>query len=145
VRLKILRTYYEDDEHAKVEKSPYGETKTLLPYYHVEVINIGDRPTTIMGVSATTETAGLMERIRPPKRRFDGIAGIAGIAFRAHYGKKLPYVVTPGDAWSCRVRADQVDKLVQSGIPKLEIHATCWRKPQFVRFPVPCASSEKAD
>jgi len=118
LRIRIVPTCYADGEVLKVEKTEHGEVTTLADYYHVEIVNVGERATTIMGVEAKA-----------------GFSGYAGSAFLPHDDKKVPYAIGPGDVWSCRVRRDKIDGLRPTGMPKLQITATCWRAPRLIAFP----------
>jgi len=137
LRIKVFPTYYEDGAVSKVEKTENGgEVQTLLLYFHIEIINVGERPTTIMGVGATTQISGLLERIHPLRRRFRGTMGFWGKAFDPHYRKTLPHVIDPGGVWSCRVPKRDIVNLRRGGIPKLQVTATCWPKPRLFPFPL---------
>jgi hypothetical protein len=118
LQVQIVTTCYEDGDVLKVERNEHGETKILADYFHVEVANIGERPTTLMGIGATS-----------------GTQGISGIGFKQHYGHRFPHVLRPGEVWSCRVRKDQVEKLRRVGHPKVELHVVHWRDPLLVPFP----------
>lgn len=134
LKIRIVPTIYHDGGFAKVEKTPQGgEVHTPHLYYHVEVINVGERAATILGVQGTTKKLGIVERIWPPKANFRGTMG--GGIFAAHHQKHLPHVISPGEVWSCRVLYEQIENLRQAGNPKLEVTATCWRKPRLIPFP----------
>jgi hypothetical protein len=133
--VRIIPTVYEDGGFSKVEKTPHGEVSTPILYYHIEVINVGERPTTIMGVSATTRDT-FWDKVLRSTKTFDGEIGIVGSVFSPHYGKHLPYVIGPGEVWSCRVPISRVDDLQQGGRPKLALTATCRQKPILIPFPL---------
>jgi hypothetical protein len=136
LRVSIVATYYDDGGYSKVEKTPHGEVSTLIPYYHLEIINVGERPTTIMGLQATTRAAGLLETFSGSFRPgYAGVHFVAGAGFAIHYGKNLPYVIGPGDVWSCRISQEKIEVLWRAGRPKIELTATCWRRPRFFRVP----------
>lgn len=137
LRVRIVKNvFYPDGGFSKVETSPAGETKTLIPYYHIEVTNIGELPTTIIGVSATTKVVRLAERIRARRYKFRGEMSYSGDRFIPHYGKALPYILGPGEVWSCRVGEDAISCLCQGGIPKLKVTAACFRRPIYIVFPI---------
>jgi hypothetical protein len=135
LRVCIVPTVYPDGGYSRTEKTGHGEISYQIVYYHIEIINAGERPTTIMGVSATTQVSGITERLSPPWLWKRAIVGLVGGVFAPHDGKRLPYVLGPGSAWSCRVRVDQINQLRRNGNPKVQITATCWRKPKLFRFP----------
>lgn len=84
--------YYSDSEIIPVENSADGATGLVKEYIHIELTNIGTLPTTVMYIAARRQWRG-------------GEVGNDGSAFKEHYGKTLPYVLRPGEVWSCR--ADQ--------------------------------------
>ena len=140
LQISIKPTWYPDGGIESTERTPDGGTRQVLKtYYHIEVINIGERPTTVMGVQATTKAIRPWEWIS----RSRGEMGIAGQAFTAHYGKALPHELGPGQVWSCRVPQRQIDQLNRNGRPKLEIVATCLAKPLYRRFPKPSLAVDR--
>src|SRR6266480_7848771 len=56
--------FYPNGAVLKTEKTANGETKIYAGYYHVEVTNIGELPTTILGASATTRAVGVLDRLQ---------------------------------------------------------------------------------
>lgn len=135
LQIRIVRTWYEDGGYEKVEKTEHGESAMPNIYFHIEIANIGERPTTILGVEATTKQTGL-DWWRYRNARFKGVLGYAGGAFKAHYNKPLPQVINPGEVWSARILESALDNLYQSGhYPKLQVTAVCTTKPLLVRFP----------
>ncbi len=138
LRVRIVgNVYYDDGGFSKVEKTPTGEIQTLIPYYHVEVVNAGEVPTTILGVGATTQHVGLLDRVRARRRKAKGTMAYGGAAFVIHYGKLTPHVLGPGEVWSCRVPEDKIVSLCQCGRPKLQLTAACWTRPALIPFPLP--------
>ena len=136
LRIKITpHVGYPDGEIIKVEKTASGEIQTSATYYHVEVTNVGELATTVLGASATTANVGLFDRIRAWHYKHRGILGYSG--FIVHNGKTPPHLLVPGEVWSCRVREENIVNLSQGGRrPKLELTAACWRQPRLVRFPL---------
>ncbi|SRR6266581_9065706 len=138
LRVRITKNvFYDDGGFSKVEQTPHGEVKTGIPYYHIEIANIGELPTTILGVSATTRE-GITDKLRKDRFTFKGVMGVMGGegTFKSHYGKNLPHVLSAGEVWSCRVPDDRIMGLCQAGHPKLEVAASCWRRPRLVSFPL---------
>ncbi len=87
-----INVFYDDGEIMAIPGASDGPSGRLKEYIHVEVINVGTLPTTIMSIMA--------------KKRFkSGEVGESGKAFKEHLGKPLPCVLKPGEVWSCR--ADQ--------------------------------------
>jgi hypothetical protein len=118
LQIQISTATYDDGGASKIEKTESGESIISIEYFHVEVANIGERSTTLMGVAATS-----------------GTRGISGIGFTSHYGHTFPHVLKPGEVWSCRVKKEQVLKLQQKNMPRLELHAVHWQEPLLIPFP----------
>jgi hypothetical protein len=135
LRVQIVPTVYHDGGISRTEKTEHGEISYQIAYYHIEIVNVGERPTTIMGVSATTEVSGIIERLRPPWPRKRAMVGLVGSVFVPHDVKLLPHVLDPGGVWSCRVPVDLINQLRRNGIPNVKITATYRRRPKLVRFP----------
>lgn len=135
LQVRIVLTVYSDGGYSHIEETPDGQVRTLTPYYHVEVINVGERATTIMGVSATTRAIGWLERAQRKLKGRRGEMGLAVQAFTPHYGNQFPHAIAPGGVWSCRVKQSQVDQLNAHGRPKFELFASCWRHPHIFSFP----------
>jgi hypothetical protein len=121
LRIRIVETVYEDGGYSKVEKTETGgEMSTPNVYYHIEVINVGERPTTIMGVSATSKRTFVEGALWRGK----SYIGYWGKGFTPHYGKNLPHVIGQGEVWSCRILKENITGLSQAGRPKLELTDT---------------------
>src|SRR5688572_10216473 len=135
LQVRIVRTWYPNGGFSKVETTEHGEVKTANIYFHIEVTNVGERPTTIMGVCATTEPSGPVDRWRQRNKGVSGYIFQDGSGFTVHYGKQLPHVLNPGEVWSCRLLENRIDTLYRAGQPKLELAAACFRKPRLFRFP----------
>lgn len=109
VRVTVKQNvFYDDSERVPLPDDGDGGTRcTLKPSFHIELRNIGTQPTTLLDISS---------------ERKDGktSSGYASIAFREHFGKRLPYMLTPGDIWSCRI--DQATLLNLPGATPIEIH-----------------------
>lgn len=83
-------TYYHDSTAVAI---PGADTSggELLPSVHVELANIGTYPTTILNV--------WWEQ----KMDAGGTFGSSGSIVAPHFGKTLPYMISVGDVWSCRI------------------------------------------
>lgn len=132
------RVYYDDGEVLRVEQLPNGVSRELQSYFHIEIANSGELPTTLLSVFATTESTNILERLlntlRRDKPRF--ALSMAQDAFTPHFGKKLPLLLGPGEVWSCRIDEPRVYSLTQGGVPKLAISAACLAKPLHKVFPL---------
>lgn len=136
LRVTVRRNVcYPDGEIIKVEKTPNGEVGSLKQYYHVEIVNTGALSTTLLGVCATTKPRSLLECLVRWHRNIMGEMSDDGRAFIAHYGKTVPYVLTAGDVWSCRVPQDRIEHMLSWGIPKLEVTVSHLPRPLYLRVP----------
>lgn len=133
-RLKLTirpNVFYKDGEIVSREKWKDG-TEVMTPslYYRIEVINRGNRPTTIMRISATIK--GYYSQDKTP-------ASLISEAFTPHSGNKLPYVLKPGEVWSCR--HDQSNMMQQLEVlgashPMLKLYVSHQDKPIIKEMPV---------
>ncbi len=132
IRQRIqLNTFYPDSKVLSVEKLENGESKELAAYCHDELVNTGTLPTTIMGISATHTYDGKIGQISFDNQRFI-----------PHYGKALPYVLPPGEVWSCRLEMADLHKLAEWGRPYIEVTVSHKRSPVVIR---PKMSANKAN
>ena len=97
---------YPDGEVVDREHRPDGgEVRTLASYCHVDIVNTGGRPTTLIGVEAIARRAG--------KR---GEMGYGVAAFTRHRGSdELPTKLAPGDLWSARIDMRKLEGWSSSG------------------------------
>jgi hypothetical protein len=114
----VLDTVYPDSKVLKIEKIENGEKGELAPYCHIELVNIGTIPTTVMGMSASHKD-----------KKNEGILGFTNQTFIPHYNKNLPYVLRPGEVWSCRLEMPDLYRLAKRGKPYIEISTSHKRKP----------------
>lgn len=113
-----LDTWYPDGRVIKVEKDEHGESKELADYCHIELVNIGNFPTTIMGISASHLEKKNQAKMSCSDQRFT-----------LHYGKMLPHVLPPGEVWSCRLEMSDLFRLSKRGKPYIEVHLSHMKKP----------------
>ena len=111
-----MPTHYPDAEVLSVDDTENGTVTTYVEYCHVEVINSGNLPTTIISLT-TTHKKG-KNKIQASNNRFT-----------SHNGKKLPCIIGPGEIWSCRVKSDIVTNIAQHGKPIIEIRFSHKEKP----------------
>lgn len=117
-----LNIHYGDGKVISKEKIDNGDIVTYEQYCHIELVNVGDMPTTVMGISCTHKE----------KRGF-GQAGLTQQAFTEHYGKKLPHVINPGEVWSCRLPMGHYKSILQHGTPEIQVHLSHLKKPLVAR------------
>ena len=123
IRQRIqLDITYPDSRVLSVEKLENGESRELASYGHIELVNTGTLPTTIMGISATHDLN--------PKR---GQMSFDNQSFTPHNGKTLPLVLSPGEVWSCRVEMPVLYKLAEWGRPYIEVTLSHEREPIVIR------------
>ena len=127
-RLKLSvrpNTFYNDGEVLSIEKHENGESKTLASYYHIEIVNRGTLPTTLLGIEASTRPVGIFKLFNRKKM----IVSQASPAFTPHYGKNMPYIINPGEVWSCRIRMSRIKNNGDVGWPKLFVYISHKDKP----------------
>jgi len=128
-KLKIRiqpHTVYMDSEVCKVEKTEDGgEAKTLKTYHHIEIVNVGDAPTTILNIQAGVKKAKF-----PDWKDYMVSFSYSSQAFAPHFDKKLPQVVHSGEVWSCRLPDEYVQSFFnRGGEPRLFIYVGHRDKP----------------
>lgn len=117
-----LDTFYPDSKVLSVEKLESGESKELAAYCHIEIVNTGTLPTTIMGISAT-HMGG----------RQNGQASLSNQSFTPHYGKTLPHVLPPGEVWNCRLEMSDLHMLARRGEPYIEVFVSHKNSPIVIK------------
>ena len=99
-----LNVHYNDGKIISTEKTENGTVTVFEEYCHVELVNVGNMPTTVMGISVTHK-----------KTKTGSQSSIMQEAFVEHFGKKLPHVISPGEVWSCRVGMSHYHSISQFG------------------------------
>ena len=94
-------------------------SKKYEQYCHIELINIGNMPTTIMEIRATHKPIKTCKLIR----------GAFGMAFTEHFGNKLPYVLPPGEVWSCRIGMENYMGILKQNTPEIHVSLSHLSKP----------------
>lgn len=118
----VLNTHYDDGKVKERQKTGHGENITYETYCHVEVVNTGSLPTTVMGIRATHS-----------KNKSGMEISVTQQVFTEHFGKKLPYVLGPGGVWSCRLPMDRYLSLFQFGTPEIRLGVSTKSKPVVIR------------
>ncbi|RTL51177.1 MAG: hypothetical protein EKK46_12505 [Rhodocyclaceae bacterium] len=106
---------YPDGRVISKHKTEDGaEVTTLADYCHIEVLNIGGQPTTLIDIQVTNV-----------KRKNGMKIGFSGPAFTIHAGShSLPTLLGPGEMWSARVEMTQVESIAKHGHPILQIRTS---------------------
>ncbi len=112
---------FADGEVIHREKRPDGsEVGTLASYCHVEIVNAGGRPTTLIAVDAVSR--------RRDRKRGEIFAGTSN--FKTLRGsEQLPVKLGPGEMWSARVDMRQLVNLEQFGPLRIQARAAYREKP----------------
>lgn len=114
-------TIYHDSARKLVKDDGHGNREEQVsPSIHIEIINLGLQPTTILGISAERHLS------------IGGSAGYDGSRFQAHYDKQLPYLLGSGEVWSCRVDQDIMSRLPGEGPVRAYITVSHAKKPMIV-------------
>lgn len=114
--------WYMDGEVTKSEKVEGGVSKVLADYCHIELINTGNLPTTIMGIEAAHTPGKIVDQ-------YSGRFGFTRQAFTPHFNKKLPAALAPGEVWSCRFAMSNLVELAKHGSPYIKVHVSHKKKP----------------
>lgn len=123
IRSRIqLNTMYPDGKRRKVENPENIELEELAAYCHIELVNIGNLPTTVMGISAS--------HLNQTKQ---GLMSYSGSSFTPHYGKTLPHVISPGEVWSCRFDMSGLFELSKLGRPYIAVYLSHKKKPLIIK------------
>jgi hypothetical protein len=89
----------------RTAETEHGTVQHLAEYCHIEVLNVGDRPTTIISIEATHALG-----------TNNGQMFCAGGRFQL-FGRSLPTLLSPGEMWSARIEMLDLLKLAKRGKP----------------------------
>lgn len=96
------------------------KSSTLAAYGHVEIVNGGLQPTTLMDVQAVC------------KQVSGGQGFVAYSVFQVHSGSHaLPTVIAPGHLWSARIEMSHIESLASRGEVKISVKASHCEKPLY--------------
>lgn len=95
------------------------EAATLADYCHIEILNIGGQPTTLIDIQVKNEPSANGAQI-----------SYSGPAFHTHCGSKgLPTLLGPGEMWSGRIEMSCIDAIAEHGRPVLHVRSSRRPKP----------------
>jgi len=95
------------------------EEKTLATYCHLEVLNVGGQPTTIMNIQVVNAS-----------KLNDKHVSYSGPAFKVHAGSDpLPALLGPGEIWSARIEMTSVETIANFGPAVVQITASYSKNP----------------
>lgn len=116
----IFNMHYDDAKLiSENEVDGGGVDREYEEYCHIEFTNIGTLPTTLMGIQVESK-----DRIHGK-----GTVSILSLAFTPHWGKKLPFVLMPGEIWSCRIEMDRYRKVMEYGKPEFKANFSHLKAP----------------
>lgn len=121
-----LNVTYPDSEVVSEENLSDGTTvKNLQNYVHLELINYGKMPTTLMDICFSSK---------------DMIHGTGDImttsgTFVPHFGKTIPLVLNPGEVWSSRFKMDDFERISKYGKPEFVIRFSHLKSPLRIKAP----------
>jgi hypothetical protein len=118
-RLRVLTRVnvgYPDSRVVRTEQTEAGNVHHLATYCHIEVLNVGDRPTTIISIEATHALGTNKGRTYWTGGRFQ------------LFDRPLPTLLGPGEMWSARLEMEDLLQLAKRGRPMLRIRASHLRK-----------------
>jgi hypothetical protein len=117
----------------RTAETEHGTVQHLAEYCHIEVLNVGDRPTTIISIEATHALG-----------TNNGQMFCAGGRFQL-FGRSLPTLLSPGEMWSARIEMLDLLKLAKRGKPMLRIRASHLPKEVHVFPQMPPEQTEHGD
>ena len=118
----VLNMHYDDGKVISTETTENGTIREYEEYCHIELINTGDMPTTVMGISATHK----------PTKKSAIIHGAFFKAFTAHESKKIPHVLPPGEVWSCRMGMGHYESIFEQNTPEIHVVLSHLDKPLII-------------
>jgi len=118
----VLNTHYDDGKVISTETKDNVTSREYEEYCHIEIINTGDMPTTVMGISATHK----------PNKKSKMIHGAFYKAFTAHQGKNIPHVLPPGEVWSCRLGMGHYESIFEQNTPEIHVVLSHRNKPLII-------------
>ncbi|NQZ83345.1 MAG: hypothetical protein HRT52_20265 [Colwellia sp.] len=120
-----LNIRYDDSKVIKKEKHENGESVFYEEYCHIELVNVGTLPTTIMGITA---------KHKKHKKQKQGLQkSVMQQVFTEHFGKKFPHVISSGEVWSCRLPMNFYETLLDCGRPEIHVSVSHLDKPIVIR------------
>lgn len=121
LRIRAVPNTYYADGRIIGETSPENGASVLTveEYCHVEIVNAGFLPTTLIDVSAlSADKAGRVQVIH------------SSVAFTTHTGSKpLPALLAPGETWSARIQMSRIEGMVRYGKPTISVRASHRERP----------------
>jgi hypothetical protein len=117
------RVTYPDSEVLTTETTPEGGTSSQLANYsHIEIVNTGDQPTTILDIEAAASSR-------------EGRTSMTGIGFKFHHGVALPLKLGPGETCSARLDTRTVEMLRGKGKLRLLVRFAHRADPLKIKIP----------
>lgn len=101
---------YPDSRVVSEQQLENGASKELAQYCHIEIVNLGEQNTTIMGIEGASD-----------RKKGEPQAMISGSVFVAHDGKSVPFVLRSGEFWSGRLEMDHLRFLGSRGRPYIAV------------------------
>jgi hypothetical protein len=126
----VLQTHYHDGKIIKKEDTESGQVSVYEEYCHIELVNTGSVPTTVMGISLTHKRKKKQAHLTTMSQ-----------AFTEHFGKQLPCVIASGEVWSCRLPMDYYYKMIDMGVPEFHVNLSHKKKPLVIRATKPANKS----
>jgi hypothetical protein len=133
-RVRINTKCYTSYTDGRVVESMLREdgahVSTVADYCHIEVLNTGDQPTTLIGIEAGHQPSASGNQM-----------SYSSIAFVVHMGSKpLPALLGPGEMWSSRLEMRCLEGLAEEGRPVIRVR-TSHRSRPILAFPVLSSTS----
>ncbi|TCT43652.1 hypothetical protein EDB29_101459 [Vibrio crassostreae] len=130
----VLRVQYSDSEPIRQAQTENGLVSIYETYTHIEVINVGSVPTTVMGIELTHPSKKNTAKIITTQMAFDVLGG-----------KSFPCVLGVGEVFSCRVPADRYERFMEMGTPEFHLSMSHKTKPLVFRASKSANNKFKSD
>lgn len=115
----ISDVFYPDGRVIEKRQLDGCEEKTLATYCHIEVLNVGGQPTTLIDIQVVN-ASNLNEKL----------VSYSGPAFIVHSGSgALPALLGPGEIWSARIEMTSVETIANFGRAVIQIRASHSKNP----------------
>lgn len=107
------------------DKDGVDGSREYIPYCHFEFTNRGKLPTTIIQLDATH------------KKNKDLKVQVYDMEFEPISNKNLPFVLSPGEVWSCRFEMDRLYNLKMQGQPEVRVLLSHLNEPMLIKPTLP--------
>lgn len=95
------------------------ETGMLADYCHIEILNVGGQPTTLIDIRVKNKPKTKGPQVRSSGPAFQVLSG----------SNNLPALLGPGEMWSARIEMACIETIAGQGSPIIEVRSSRSTKP----------------